>query len=113
GPAQLSHQAVVAAAGTHRALRTERVGGPLENSAGVVIEPADQMRLDMMLDAGAAQLRAQRLEMCPRLRIQGIEHQRGTGHYALHVRILAVEYSQRIALQPPLAVLIERGLMGA
>ena len=45
--------------------------------------------------------------------IQRIEQQRRAGDDALHVRILAVEYPQRIAPQPPLAVLIERRLVRA
>src|ERR1700722_13096995 len=112
GAAQLGHQAVVSSPRTDRALRPECVRRPLENRAGVVVEPAHQMRFDMILDAGAAQLRAQRLEVRARLRIEEIEQPRRSGDDALHVRILAVEYAQRIALQPTLAVLIERGLMG-
>src|SRR5216684_351352 len=113
GAAQLGHQAVVASAGAHGTLRTERIRRPLENGPGVVVESADQVRLDIILDAGAAQVGAQSLEMSPRLRIQGIEQQRRPGNDALRVRILAVEYSQRIALQPPFAVLVERGLVPA
>src|SRR5258708_121093 len=113
GAAQLGHQAVVASSGTHGTLRTERVRRPLENRSGVVVESADQVRLDIILDAGAAQVRAQGLEMSPRLCIQGIEQQRRPGDDALHVRILAVEYSQRIALQPPFAIFVERGLVPA
>src|SRR3984957_6408098 len=113
GTPQLGHQAVVASPGAYRALRTERVRGPLENGAGVVVEPAHQMRFDMILDAGAAQLSAYGLEMRPRLRIEGVEQQRRSGDEALHVRILAFEYSQRIAPEPPFAVLIQRRLVGA
>ncbi len=54
-----------------------------------------------------------RLEMRARLRVQGIEQQRRAGDDALHVRILAVEYPQRIAPEPALAVLIERGFVRA
>src|SRR5260370_5893050 len=113
GSAQLGHQAVVASAGAHGTLRTERIRRPLENRSGVAVESADQVRFNIILDAGAAQVSAQRLEMNPRLRIQGIEQQRRSGDDALHVRILAVEYSQRIALEPPFAVLVERGLVPA
>ena len=85
----------------------ERIGGPFEHRARVVIQPADQARLDMILDAGASQVSAQRLEMLPRFGIERLEQQRGAGDDALHVRILAVENAQRIAVQAPLAVLIE------
>jgi hypothetical protein len=101
----------VASAGAQGALRAQRVGGPLEYGAGVVIESANQVRLDMILDAGAAQVRTQRLEMRPRLRIQRIEQSRGAGDDALHGWVLAVEYPQRVALEPPPAVFVERSLV--
>src|SRR5579859_1057545 len=113
GAAQLLHQAVVAAAGAHRALRTESIRGPLEDRARVVIEPAHQMGLGMILDAGALEVRAQGLEMRLRFRIQRVEQQRRPGDDPLHVRVLAVEDAQRIAVQAPPAILIQGGFMRA
>src|SRR6202035_4876939 len=42
-----------------------------------------------------------------------VEQQRRPGDEALHVRILAVEDAQRIAVQAPLAILIQSGFMRA
>jgi hypothetical protein len=50
---------------------------------------------------------AQGVEMLPRLGVERIEQQRCTGNDALHIRILAVEYAQRVAGQAPLAVVIQ------
>ena len=77
GPPNWRHQAVVAAAGADRALRAERIGGPFEHRARVVIQPAHQSRLDIILDAGASQVGAQRLEVLPRFGIEGLEQYAG------------------------------------
>ena len=111
--AELGHQAVVAAAGAHRALRPQAHRWSTRTPCACSNQSAHQMRLHMILDAGAAQLGAQRIEMLARLRIQRIEQQRRTRDDPLHVRILAVENPQRIAGQAPLAVLIQGCRMAA
>ena len=65
-PAEMLDQAIIAAARAHRALRAQGIRGPFEYGAGVVVEPAHQMRFQMVFDPGAAQLRAKRLEVPPR-----------------------------------------------
>ena len=54
-----------------------------------------------------------RLEMRLRFGIERLEQERRAGNDALHVRVLAVEDAQRIAVQAPLAVLIELRLVRA
>ena len=112
-PAQLLDQAIVTAAGAYRALRAQRIRGPFEYGSRVIVEPADQMRLDMILDARALEVRAQGLEVFLRFRVQGIEQPRGAGHEVLHLRILAVQDSQWIACEPPPAVGVQFRLVRA
>src|SRR5580692_6606607 len=56
---------------------------------------------------------AEALEMSPRLRVERLEQRGRPCDQALHVRILAVENSQRISREAPLAILVERRLMAA
>ena len=51
-PAELLDQAVIAAAGDHRALRAKPVGDELERGVAVIIEPAHQVRVELVGDAG-------------------------------------------------------------
>ena len=58
-------------------------------------------------------MRAQRLEMRLRLGVQRPEHGRRAGDQPLHLGVLAVENAQRVAVQAPPAVLVERRLVRA
>ena len=104
---QLFHQPVKTPAGAYRRLRAELVGGPFEHSAGVVVEPTHQTRVDGNRHARIAQIFAKAREMGARALVQIILQVRRSGDDLAHGGILAVEDAQRIFLQPPQAVFIE------
>src|SRR5690606_16986976 len=105
--AQLLNQAVVAAAGTDSTLGAETIGNPFENRQAVVVQPAHQTRVDHIGYTGSIQQAAQALEVCAGIIAQIIGQFRCIHQQRLGIRVLAVEYPQRIGFQSPLAVLVQ------
>ncbi len=62
-PAEFLDQAVVTAARAYCTLRTQRVRDPLEDCAVVVVEPANQSRVQRITDTGRIEDRSQFVEM--------------------------------------------------
>src|SRR5690606_19463217 len=106
-PAELRDEPVVAPAGADRALRSEPIRDPLEDRPRVVVEPADEARIDLERNAGIAQQPLETLEVVARPLVEILAHDRRAGDEFRHVRVLAVEDPQRIALEPPQAVRVQ------
>ena len=110
---ELRDQAVVTTARAHGILRTERVGDPLEHGARVVVETADQPRVDCVRNADRIEQSAKAFEVRTRRLVEIVGEQWSTGDQRLHCRVLAVEDAQRVTLEPALTVSIERVVMCA
>src|SRR5690606_14123312 len=112
GPAaELLDEPIVASAGADRALRAEPVRDPLEDRARVVIEPAHEPRVDLVLDPGVLEQPPQPLEVLARPLVEVLGDDRRVPDEFLHLGVLAVEDAQRIALEPAAAVLVEPVVM--
>ena len=93
-------QAVIAAAGDHRALRAEPVGDEFERGVAVIIEAAHQARRALPGDAGRVQPGGDLAEEIRGLGGQEIvDRRRAVDDRPVLVR-LAVEDAQRVALEP-------------
>ena len=111
--AELRDEAVVAAARAHRRLGPELVRDPLEHRARVVVEAAHEPRIQLKRDADVREQLLHALEVRARLRVEiAVEQRRGVDQRA-HLRVLAVEDPEWIALETPHAVLVERVAMRA
>src|SRR5579863_162911 len=109
--AELSDEPIVAAAGAYGILRSKCVGDPLEDRAAVVVQAADQPRVDAIADTDRVERGAERSEVLARLRIQMIGEERRARNDRAHFGILAVQDAQRIAVEAPPAVAVQRALV--
>ena len=110
--ADLLDQAVVAAAGAHRALRAEPVGHPFEHGAVVIVQPAHQARIDVeMRCRPRAAMPAAPRNACSESSSRSSSKLRRRLDQRLHRRILAVEHAQRIAVQAALRIVVQRSGM--
>ncbi len=111
--AQRPHEAVVAAAAADRALRTEHARDDFKDGSSVVVEPAHDLRIYDVRDAGGIEKREQRGEMLA-ARVAKYRLERRRGFDERHVaRILTIQHAQRIAFQPPLRILAQLGCVRA
>src|SRR5262249_24671403 len=111
--AQLGDQTVITTTGTHGILCTRGLVDPLEDRAGVVIEATHQARIDLVRHTYVPQHRAKRIEVLTRLLVEMLSKQRRPRDNLLHIRVLAVQDTQRVAFQTALAVGIQPALVGA
>ncbi len=105
--AELADQPIVAATGADGTLGAELVGDPLEYRAAVIVQPAHQLRIDLIGDADGIESRLESFEMSARLLVEEIGERRRIRQQCLGLRILAVEDAQRVGCQAPLAVFVE------
>ncbi len=105
--AELADQPVVAATGADGTLGAELVGDPLEYRAAVIVQPAHQLRIDLIGDPDGIESRLESFEMSARLLVEEIGKRRRIRQQRLGLRILAVEDAQRVGRQAPLAVFVE------
>ncbi len=105
--AELADQPVIAATGADGTLGAELVGDPLEYRAAVIVQPAHQLRIDLIGDADGIESRLESFEMSARLLVEEIGERRRIRQQRLGLRILAVEDAQRVGRQAPLAVFVE------
>ena len=101
-------QPIVASAAGDRSLRAETIGNPLEHRAIVVIETANEPRIDRERNAGIGKQSLHAFEVLLRSGLQAIDEARCARDDVLQRRILAVQNPQRIGREPPLRVRIER-----
>src|SRR5690242_11876302 len=107
------NEAVVATAGKHRALRAQPIGDELERRVAVVIEPANETRRALPGDAGGIEPGGDLAEEIGRFAGQKfVDSRRAVDDRPIGMR-LAVEDTQRISLEPGLAVLAQRRRMAA
>ena len=100
-------QAIVTASGTNRALGSQIVGYPFEYGLVVIVQAAHQPGIDHVALPRRIQQLAQPREVVLRFRVQVIRQRRRAVQQRLGLRVLAVEDTQRVALQAPLAVFIQ------
>src|SRR3990167_1510061 len=103
----LLHQTVVTTTGTHGALGAQLVGDPFENGLAVVIQPANQLRVDHVRNAGGVQTSLQALEVHTGLFVQVVGHFRRIDQHGLRVGVLGIEHPQRVGFQTALAVFVQ------
>ena len=84
-----------------------------EQRARVIVEPADQPRLDHVGDAGVVEEGAHLGEVLGVRRLEALEHDRSLGHDCAGSWIRRVERAQRVLVDPFLHLLRELGLVGA
>ncbi len=111
--AELLEEAVVATAAADRALRAEPVRHPLEHGEVVVVEAAHEARVDAVLEPGGVEDAPHRAEVRERVGAEEIDQPRRAFDHRLQRRVLAVEDAQRIAVQSPPRVLVERSRRAA
>src|SRR5579883_875160 len=99
-PAQLGYQFVIAAATENGALSADVRGHELESRVRVIVEAAHQSRIDLERHARRRQAVLHRLEEILAGLVQVIGEARRIGVDGLVILVLAVEDTQRIALQP-------------
>ena len=98
--AQLLHEAVVAPPAAHRVLRSEALARHLEDGEAVVVEAADEPRVDLIRDARALDEPAYALQMRPAVIVPEFIYPRRARDDLLVVRVLAVQKAKRVALDP-------------
>ena len=108
--AQLRKQPVVATAAGNRVLRALLAthGDELEHAAIVVIEAANEARIDLEAQPRVGQQRLQTLEMRERRVGEEVDERGGAFEHRPHRLILAVEDAQRVGVQPPSRVGVEQ-----
>ena len=109
GPSELLDEPVVATAARHRVLRAEVAGQHLEGRADVVVEPADEARIDDVARSPmrVETARARCLEVLAGLGRQRVEDRGRLLDDRLAVRRLAVEHAQRVPRQARLALVAQ------
>jgi hypothetical protein len=99
-PAELLDQAVVAAAAADLRLRPEPVADEGEDRPRVVVEAADQVRVDDVGDAGGVEQRPHLGEVLGVLPLQPLDDRRRARHHAPRPLIVGVEGAQRVDVDP-------------
>ena len=89
-------EAVVAPAARHAGLRAQRVGGELEDRARVVVDAAHERAVELPVDPGHAQARADLVEVLAILGAERVQQQRRVAHDLLGAGVLGVEGAQRV-----------------
>ena len=112
-PAELLDQAVVAAAAAEAAWAPELVALELEHRARVVVEPAHQRRVDLVLDAGLVEQRAHLGEVLGVLGVEAVEQRGRLRHHRAGARVVGVERAQRVEVEPRADVVGQLALAGA
>ena len=100
GAAEHLDQAVVAAAATHAALRAERVARELEHGARVVVDPAHQGVVHLVLATRLVEQRAHLGEVRRVLLVQAVEQLGGVLYDGLGARMVRIERTKWVGVEP-------------
>ena len=95
-PAELLDQAVVAAAAADLRLGAERVADEGEDRPRVVVEAADQGRVDLVGDAGGVEQRPDLGEVLGVLALEPLDDRRRARHHPPRPLVVGVEGAQRV-----------------
>ena len=104
---QLLNQTVVTPTCTDGSLRAQLIGDPLKYGLVVVVQPPNQAWIDREINAGGFQQSTQLIKIFPRLIVKVIRQLRGTIQQGLGLGVLAIEDTQRVAVQSTLAVIVQ------
>jgi hypothetical protein len=98
--AELLDEPVVAPASAERGLGAQPLGHELEHGARVVVEAADQRRIDLILETRRVEQGADLPEVLGVLRRDPVDQPRSVCHHRLGAGVVRVEGAQRILLEP-------------
>ena len=97
-PAEHLHEAVIATTAADSALRSERIGGQLEDGSRVVVEPTHERRVELIGDLRDVEQLAHGGEVLGVLCAEVIEEPRRTLHHALRALVLGVKGAQGVGV---------------
>ena len=98
--AELLDQAVVAPAAPDSRLRPEALALELEDRARVVVEPADQGRVELVGDAIRLEKLANPLEVLGVRLVEAVKQSRCVGHHLPRALVVGVESPQWVGVDP-------------
>lgn len=101
-PSEFFNEVIVSASAAYGALRADAGGDNFEYRAGIIVQPADDIRIDNVFHAAGVETALESLEMCTAIIAEVIKRARCAAADFLAAFLFAVKNAHGVALKPVL-----------